>query len=1006
MGCGSSSEKPNGKEPRRANSMVPPMTKPELMKSLKSIQKDNKRDLEVLKFDDDDEIKSKSRNNVEILASEETERTTITRKPVKRVTIHTKNLIITKTDAKPNTHGHTSSIEIKNNEIKHNTTNKIKLISSQVIPETVRETEPNILVLQDSLKLIREHRLSILRIMKGESKANTKSIIIPKKITQEHSYVKVNFPKQGGLEFFNIKGHLSAVMNSLVQGHSLKDKSQSLKSLDNKILDCINYSIKRLKLTYKKQKITLTGQKFIDPLFPPSSESVYGLRNGQYVEKNDERRAKYMNDFPFWQDEIIWLQAKDIFEGGVYSTFANDVSVDDVQQGIVGNCYFMSSMAAQAEFPQLLYQLFKTFKIPENGCYEIGAKIEGKWQIVLVDDYFPCLKKTRKPVFAKPRGNEIWVMLLEKVWAKLNGGYLNITGGWATEVLSCFTSFPIQSLSHKRTKAEYLWSEIKYAEDNGYIMACCSQFKDEIESFGLVPGHAFTLISAKEATIKGEKIELVKLRNPWGYREWNGPWSDKSNLWTPETRDVFFQHTGDVDDGVFWMSYQDFLKFFIVTEFCKVSFPQCVRRITIGKDRIDHPNVYEIQIFKKCQMNISIIKKNYRFHRTMNKEAELITNMIIVKKTEFGTFEYVASTHEIEANPTIDIQLHHGYYLLYFHADYSHSNFDKKRKFNLYISCNVFFEIYDKGCDEEFILLKEIIHNKIIMNKDKLAEYKCTEEDEVEHLTQHKFGHTTFSFLYIKNKKHDNKLEIEIENQIENFRIIHPKFLPKTPKFTQELLEKEILLIIGHRNDYYEKYSFRFLFKFKCNPIPIHTDNSDEVSRRIETDNNELTPLLQYITSVHNIPHDEESYDFFYKMIEVDPENIIEKINSIEVAENYFIGKFPFEMAKILEFPMLNDSVEVIFRDLYDFGDSVYLGEWKTKDDFTRHGRGWFIWGDGSSYMGQIQNNIFEGMGDFFYLNGDHCTINFSNGKMHGKGIYYNKDGNVHEVEYVDGVLI
>ena len=43
-------------------------------------------------------------------------------------------------------------------------------------------------------------------------------------------------------------------------------------------------------------------------------------------------------------------------------------------------------------------------------------------------------------------------------------------------------------------------------------------------------GHAYTLLTAKE-TSDGHK--LVCLRNPWGNFEWQGDWSDHSDLWTP-----------------------------------------------------------------------------------------------------------------------------------------------------------------------------------------------------------------------------------------------------------------------------------------------------------------------------------------------------------------------------------------------------------------------------------------------------------------------------------------
>jgi len=53
----------------------------------------------------------------------------------------------------------------------------------------------------------------------------------------------------------------------------------------------------------------------------------------------------------------------------------------------------------------------------------------------------------------------------------------------------------------------------------------------------------------------------VKLRNPWGSGEWIGDWSDNSDLWTDELKDqVSFD--GGHDDGIFWMSYEDFDEIF------------------------------------------------------------------------------------------------------------------------------------------------------------------------------------------------------------------------------------------------------------------------------------------------------------------------------------------------------------------------------------------------------------------------------------------------------------
>lgn len=40
-------------------------------------------------------------------------------------------------------------------------------------------------------------------------------------------------------------------------------------------------------------------------------------------------------------------------------------------------------------------------------------------------------------------GNEIWPQLIEKAWAKLNGDYCSIDGGFARDVLHDLTGAPV-----------------------------------------------------------------------------------------------------------------------------------------------------------------------------------------------------------------------------------------------------------------------------------------------------------------------------------------------------------------------------------------------------------------------------------------------------------------------------------------------------------------------------------------------------------------------------------
>jgi len=52
----------------------------------------------------------------------------------------------------------------------------------------------------------------------------------------------------------------------------------------------------------------------------------------------------------------------------------------------------------------------------------------------------------------------------------------------------------------------------------------------------------------------------LKVRNPWGKFEWQGAFSDNSDLWTADARRNLEVTTAD--DGVFWIRLEDFTKFF------------------------------------------------------------------------------------------------------------------------------------------------------------------------------------------------------------------------------------------------------------------------------------------------------------------------------------------------------------------------------------------------------------------------------------------------------------
>lgn len=52
-----------------------------------------------------------------------------------------------------------------------------------------------------------------------------------------------------------------------------------------------------------------------------------------------------------------------------------------------------------------------------------------------------------------------------------------------------------------------------------------------INDFGIAGGHAYSLLAGYEVNTSQGRERLVKIRNPWGDKEWLGRFSDNSRDW-------------------------------------------------------------------------------------------------------------------------------------------------------------------------------------------------------------------------------------------------------------------------------------------------------------------------------------------------------------------------------------------------------------------------------------------------------------------------------------------
>ena len=206
-------------------------------------------------------------------------------------------------------------------------------------------------------------------------------------------------------------------------------------------------------------------------------------------------------------DDII--DYKSISEMNInFKIFENKIDCTNIEQGLLGTCYFLAAISTISNYGQLLYQLFPKEKINPEGFYEICLYHKGRWVKVLVDDYFPFIKNTNKFLWAHPINNCLYSCFLEKAYAKINGSYNDINGGYLSPAFEALTGFECFELK-KREKIssvektydikdevyEYFYKKIR----DGYLFSCQTW------------GHAYSLISLR----KENKEIIFKVRNPW-----------------------------------------------------------------------------------------------------------------------------------------------------------------------------------------------------------------------------------------------------------------------------------------------------------------------------------------------------------------------------------------------------------------------------------------------------------------------------------------------------------
>lgn len=65
---------------------------------------------------------------------------------------------------------------------------------------------------------------------------------------------------------------------------------------------------------------------------------------------------------------------------GRVQVIVDGIKPSDIYQGRLGDCYFLSSISALAEFPSRVERLLISKKENKKGCYCVALNINGDWK--------------------------------------------------------------------------------------------------------------------------------------------------------------------------------------------------------------------------------------------------------------------------------------------------------------------------------------------------------------------------------------------------------------------------------------------------------------------------------------------------------------------------------------------------------------------------------------------------------------------------------------------------
>ena len=631
-------------------------------------------------------------------------------------------------------------------------------------------------------------------------------------------------------------------------------------------------SLNKLINQYKTAEFIKPGILFNDIIFPPNDKSIYSI-NPLYKNKTIEKSQSFLPiDQEFSKSQFTSLPKNIKYSWKSISQYISNYNIiknknvslsnDDIIQGDIGNCYFFSGLKFLAEEPERILSLLNNTienKNIKTNYFIINTYINGYKSKIIIDDKFPFIQNSQNEfAFCRynTKTNNIWPMLLEKAWAKINSSYEDIIQGNIYDVFSFFTPSPIK-LFHHDIKYNNLFETISKAIDQKFIVCTDMNTKSEnllLKKLGILSNHAYRVVGYETLLdSNGNKYNLIKIYNSYQITSWMGNWSPFSKKWTNEFK-KYLNYDPNKEKNIYYMDINDYLKYYSTT------YILCWHKLySYYSKKIKINGINESFtgckiIFNNLNINnsknityIIINTKNKRIQQNFKNKKNfenIFKNIVLYKIEEKGNWAQIDSICGKDERMSIEINNEQikeddEYIILisFPFLDKENENvFEIKKSFSINPNRpnNICVGVYTNICNHNILNSKENLENNDLNNDNNIIIEQINNNNE-------RFEKNILKSIYEKSKLNSHLYYFDKERENESSRSIN--FENEKGAYGYLILDNRSNGILYERLSFYELENVNIFYVIKSlnkkkNSFNINNSSNREINEDLIDDKN------------------------------------------------------------------------------------------------------------------------------------------------------------------------